>query len=68
MLEIPDTEVLQLAGCAVPSGHVDPIVAQLLAAQPVETQRLVLAMLMVMKLVVKDVSSTARPHLGLKGD
>jgi transcriptional regulator with XRE-family HTH domain len=43
----PQTEV------EVPKGHLDPFVARTLAAEPVETQRLVLHLLMVMKAASK---------------
>lgn len=61
VLDIPEAELLRLAGylsaetehadCAVPSCHLDPIVAQLLAKEPVELQRQVLAM----KVVARDI-------------
>lgn len=43
-------------GYCAPEGHLETIVARLLAEEPVELQRLVLAMVLMMKVVARSIS------------
>ena len=76
-LDFTDEELMHLAGylTAGPKeeplpfseGRLDPFVARLLAAEPIERQRQVIAILLMMKSVAKDAAETMNQQLSNSG-